>query len=209
MAQNVFALLLGFPGVGKLTIAQKLGPMLLARVIDNHWINNPILALLDDDGSSPLPDTVWEQTAIIRQAVLDTIVTLCHPSANFIFTNAGIQGNARSLSSYQQIETTAHRRGSLFVPVRLLCDEAELIRRIATSSRRERLKSIDTEAARHRSKTTTVLDPEHPNGLTIDVSAVGAEESAKAIYAHIVDRARNRGVDAERTPLNGSAVSRS
>ncbi|MFD1984874.1 chloramphenicol phosphotransferase [Mesorhizobium newzealandense] len=186
--QNVFVLLLGFPGVGKLTVAQELGSLLPARVIDSHWINNPILGLLDDDGRRPLPDSVWEHTAKIRQAVLDTIATLCDPSANFIFTHAGIQENTRSLASYEQMKDAAERRSALFVPVRLLCTEAELIRRVALPSRRDRLKSIDPEAARRRSRTAVVLDPKHPNSLTFDVTAVSAEETARTIYARLIDR---------------------
>jgi len=38
--------LLGPAGVGKLTIARELAPVLKARAVDNHWINNPILGLL-------------------------------------------------------------------------------------------------------------------------------------------------------------------
>lgn len=184
---RIFLSLIGFPGVGKFTIAQKLGATLSARVIDNHWINNPILALLDDDGRSTLPDAVWEQTAKVRQAVLDTVATLSNPVANFIFTYSGIQGSARSLASYQQMKGAADRRDALFIPVRLLCDEAELIRRVTSPDRRNRLKSIDPEAARRLSQTATVFDPKHPNGLTMDVTAISAEKSAMAIYAQIAD----------------------
>ncbi|WP_192254612.1 chloramphenicol phosphotransferase [Mesorhizobium caraganae] len=187
--ENVFVLLLGFPGVGKLTIARELGSLLPARVVDNHWINNPILALLDDDGRGPLPDAVWEHTAKIRQAVLDTVTTLCDPSGNFIFTHSGIQGDIRSLTSYGQMRKAADLRGALFMPIRLLCDEAELVRRVVSPGRRDRLKSIDPEAARNRSQTATVLEPEDQNGLTFDVTAISAEESARTIYARILDRA--------------------
>ncbi|TIN15993.1 MAG: chloramphenicol phosphotransferase [Mesorhizobium sp.] len=188
MVQSVFVLLLGFPGVGKLTIARELVTALSGQVIDNHWINNPVLALLADDGRRTLPDAVWEQTAKVRQAVLDTVATLCPPAANFIFTNSGIQGDARSLAFYQQMKDASDRRGAHFVPVRLLCEEAELVRRVMSPTRRDRLKSIDPEAARRRSRTVAVLDPKHPNSLTIDVTAISAAEAATRIHEHIKDR---------------------
>ena len=46
---SVFVLLLGFPGVGKLTIAKELGSLISAKIVDNHWFNNPILRLLDEE----------------------------------------------------------------------------------------------------------------------------------------------------------------
>ncbi|MGH6773236.1 chloramphenicol phosphotransferase [Brucella tritici] len=186
MVQNVFILLLGFPGVGKLTIAQKLSEVFPARIIDNHWINNPILALLDNDGQSRLPDAIWEQTAKVRDAVLSTIVRFCDPSANFILTSAGVEDHAKSLESYQQVKNAADQRGALFVPVRLLCNENELVRRVASPSRLQRLKSVDIEDARRRSRTATVLNPSHENVLSIDVTRISTQDSAKIIHAHVL-----------------------
>ncbi len=61
---RVFVLLMGFPGVGKLTIANELSTLVSAKVIDNHWFNNPIFRLLDDDGITPsrtgYPNTLEE-----------------------------------------------------------------------------------------------------------------------------------------------------
>jgi hypothetical protein len=42
----------GFPGVGKLTIANALAPELNAKIVDNHWINDPILGVAFDFSSS-------------------------------------------------------------------------------------------------------------------------------------------------------------
>ncbi|MBX5038956.1 AAA family ATPase [Rhizobium lentis] len=181
-----FVLLIGFPGVGKLTIAKELSPLLAAKVIDNHWFNNPILRLLDDDGTTPLPSGVWEYTGRVRQAVLDAIVDHAPPTANFIFTHAGLEGDERSTRTFQQIAGAARQCEALLVPVRLLCDEEELARRIITPARRERLKSIDAHASRENSRRAQVLNPQHRFTLNLDVTSKTPEASAAAIRDHIL-----------------------
>lgn len=183
---NTFVLLMGFPGVGKLTIARALSPLLSAKVIDNHWFNNPILRLLDDDGTTPLPSGIWEYTGRVRQAVLDAIVAYGPPSANFIFSHAGIEGDERSNRTFRQIAGAARECGALLVPVRLLCDEEELIRRVTTPARREHLKSIDAHASREKSRRAQVLDPKHQFTLNLDVTSKTAEASAAEIRDHIL-----------------------
>ena len=42
---NIFLYLLGFAGTGKLTIARAFARSVGAKVVDNHWINNPIFGL--------------------------------------------------------------------------------------------------------------------------------------------------------------------
>ncbi|OWV86536.1 chloramphenicol phosphotransferase [Rhizobium sp. N122] len=186
---NIFILLIGFPGVGKLAIAKELSLLFPAKIIDNHWFNNPILRLLDDDGTSPLPEGIWEYTGRVRQAVLDAIVAYSAPSANFIFTHAGIEGDQRSIRTFQQIAAAAEQRQALLVPVRLLCDEDELARRISTPARRAHLKSIDVEASRKRSRQACVLDPQHQNTLMLDVTFASPQESAAAIRDHVLNAA--------------------
>jgi predicted kinase len=122
-ATNVFVYLIGFAGVGKLTTARKLADLLDARVVDNHWINNPIFGLVDRDRGAPLPPTVWEQTRKVRDAVLETIATLSAPHANFILTNSLANEDPEDRKIYEAVRATAERRGALFVSVRLLCDE--------------------------------------------------------------------------------------
>ncbi|MBX5203076.1 chloramphenicol phosphotransferase [Rhizobium sp. NZLR1] len=191
---NIFILLIGFPGVGKLAIAKELSPLFSAKIVDNHWFNNPILRLIDDDGTSPLPNGIWEYTGRVRQAVLDAIVAYGAPSANFIFTHAGIEGDERSMRTFQQIAAAAQQRQALLVPIRLLCDEDELARRISTPARRVHLKSIDVEASRERSRRACVLDPQHQNTLVLDVTFASPGESADAIRNHVLNAASSRNV---------------
>lgn len=182
---GVRIVLIGFPGVGKLTIAKELNAMVSAKIVDNHWINNPILRLLDEDGTASLPKGIWEFTGRVRQTVLDAI-TAYAPSANFIFTHAGLEGDERSLRTFQQIAGAAEACDAVLVPVRLLCDEEELARRVSNPERRERLKSTDVAASRDRSRRAGVFDPLHPNTLVLDVTSASPAKTAIAIRDHIL-----------------------
>ncbi|MBN9981562.1 AAA family ATPase [Rhizobium laguerreae] len=181
---TVFVLLLGFPGVGKLTIAKELASLLSAKIVDNHWFNNPILRLLDD--AAPLPKGVWEYTGRVRQAVLDAITAYSGPSGNFIFTHAGVEGDERSMRTYQQFFDAAGQCAAVFVPVRLLCAEEELARRVSSPARRDHLKTTDVETSRNRSQQAVVLDIPHQHALTLDVTFMSPSESAAAIRDHVV-----------------------
>jgi hypothetical protein len=173
------------PGSGKLTVARELSLLLEARVIDNHWINNPIFGLIDNDRVTPFPTGVWNQISKVRQAVLDTIATLSAPEANFILTHAGYDDDREDLAIYHAIVTTAERRKALFVPVRLLCEEGELARRVVSPERASRLKSMDPEAARRDTRNREVLKVNHANQMTLDTSAISPQESARLIVEHI------------------------
>jgi shikimate kinase len=59
MSKGLIVRLVGFPGAGKLTIAKSLAPMTGATIVDNHWINDPILRLVAKDGSTAVPEAVW------------------------------------------------------------------------------------------------------------------------------------------------------
>ncbi|WP_028740463.1 phosphotransferase-like protein [Rhizobium leguminosarum] len=182
---SVFVLLLGFPSVGKLTIARELGSLISAKIVDNHWFNNPILRLLDEEGTGPLPKGIWEYTGRVRQAVLDAIAAYSDPSANFIFTHAGVAGDERSTRTYQQFIDAARQRAAVFVPVRLLCAEEELARRVSSPARRDHLKTTEVETSRSRSRQAVVLDIPHQHALTLDVTFMSPSESAAAIRDHI------------------------
>jgi hypothetical protein len=188
MLKNVMVYLVGFSGTGKLTVARELALPLEARVVDNHWINNPIFGLIDNDRVTSFPTGVWDQVAKVRQAVLDTVATLSAPRANFILTHAGCDDDADDWEIYNAIVRTAERRRAVFIPVRLLCEEAELVRRVVSPERAQRLKSMDPEAASREARVRNVLKVNHTNQLTLDISAISPQESARLILEHIQAR---------------------
>ena len=187
MRKNVIVYLVGFSGAGKLTVARELAVPLRARVVDK--INNPIFGLLDNDRVTPFPTAaVWDQVDKVRQAVLDTIATLSARETNFILTHAGYDDDPEDWKIYGAIARAADHRGALFVPVRLLCEEAELMRRVVSPERASRLKSMDPVAASREARTREVLRPSHDNAMTLDISAISSQESARLILEHIETR---------------------
>jgi predicted kinase len=178
------ACLVGFPGVGKLTIARALAIMTGASVVDNHWINDPIVRLVAKDGSAPVPAGVWPQVARVRTAVLDTIATVVPAGRNFIFTYAGSDEDPADRAAFEDYRDVARRRGSRFIPVRLLCAEAELVRRIQSPERRGK-KLTDPDDASHNAKFLTPLDLRLPGTLSLDVTNLIPEAAASAIFDHI------------------------
>jgi len=176
--------LVGFPGAGKLTIAQNLARSINATVIDNHWINDPILRLVARDNLTPAPDAVWPLVAQVRRAVLEAIATLAPNDRSFIFTYAGSDEDPADRKAFDEYREVANRRGAHFVPVRLLCDENELARRIQSPGRHGR-KLMDVAEAIHNVRSYTVLNPRAPNGLTLDITRLSPETAAAIIFEHI------------------------
>lgn len=172
--------LIGSPGVGKYTIGQELAALTGARLVDNHSIANVLFNLLDQDGVKPLPPAIWAQVRQVRRAVLDTMMHISPPHLSFIFTNY-IRGEDETEYAYfLENVAVAEVRGSKFIPVLLTCETDELINRISTDSRRERMKLIDPGEGRRLNEMPR-FTTDHPNFAVLDVTAIAPEESARRI----------------------------
>lgn len=172
--------LIGAPGVGKYTIGRELAALTGARLVDNHSINNVLFNLLDGDGIRPLPAEIWPKVFQIRRQVLDTIMHISPRHLSFIFTNHIRGEDEAEYALFLENVAVAEIRGSRFIPIRLDCDSDELMNRIGTESRRERMKLLDPVVGR-RLNETPPFTTDHPNFLVLDVTTMPAAESARRI----------------------------
>lgn len=184
----VLVLLVGLPGTGKHTIGSVLVRRLTADgrqvcFVDNHHVTNPILSLVAQDGVSPLPQGLWDRVAEVRTAVLRTVEELSPPDWSFVFT-VDLEDEEPDRAFVQRLADIAVRRGASFHVVRLLCDLAELRRRIVTPSRRDRLKSVsEADAVERHAAGVPALADWAP--LTLDVTALRPDDAAACVQQHV------------------------
>ena len=183
--QNTVIYLIGFPGVGKLTVAKQLSTRINARIVDNQLINNPIFQLITIDDTAPIPEMAWVRIGQIREVVFSAVEELPAPDLNLIFTNALILGDPEDMSIYKRIEQVARKRNSLLVPVRLLCDVDELCKRVTSKERAEKFKLTSAETIKNKVANEMVFEPEHPHTQTIDVTHSTPDQVVDKILALI------------------------
>lgn len=187
MIKNSIIYLIGFAGVGKFTIAKEIVSLSNFKLVDNHLINNPIFSVIETDGKTPLPEEVWEKTKVIRETVFDVIQTISPSSFNFVLTNELIEGRKGDIEIYQKVLALANKRGSLFLPVRLICAENELCKRVESEDRKLYFKEIDVDAAHQKSQISNVLNPNHSNLFTLEVTHLTAKQAADVILKRLIE----------------------
>ena len=178
-------LLLGYPGTGKYTVAKAMAAGLeqlgrTTRVVDNHYVNNPVFGLVEQDGVGHLPEGLWDRVGEVRNALLATIESLSPANWTFIFTNWIAETEAEGASYIDRLKAIARTRGSDFECVRLTCDPEELRRRVVAPDRRERMKWTDSEGVLRLTETHPLLDP-GPPAFTIDNTELEPAECAAEI----------------------------
>lgn len=174
----------GYPGSGKLTIANELAKLIPdTKVYHNHLMIDPVAALVNRD--DPEYDRIRSS---FRRYILDVIATSeSTGNFNWIFTDARCTSSIGSEAA-QDYQLAAERRGVPFIPVALSC------------SLEENLQRTMTRAASINNNTTKLTDPAlvqkvrqeevmyqfgGREELQLDITNLTASEAAQKISQHL------------------------
>ncbi|MFN2578973.1 MAG: hypothetical protein ABR607_14940 [Pyrinomonadaceae bacterium] len=183
--EDTMVLLIGFAGTGKYTIGRELCERTGAKLIDNHLINNPIFRVIDADGVTPLPSSVWDRVQEVRAAVYKAIRELSPPGMGFVFTMELRESKSGDQKAFRDLERLAAACQCRFIPIRMICGVEELCRRVADPARAAMLKEISVELARKKFAEDEVLNLPHPNQRTLDVTKRTVSGSVEAILDEV------------------------
>ena len=176
--KTVILYLIGKPGTGKFTIATEISKQGYI-ICDNQLINNPIFSLLNYDGYAKIPEFAWTAISEIRSSVYNFLSD--ELTNNYVLTNVLCDVDY-DYELYEQVQSMATRRNSLFVPVKLLINEKENIKRIQNHDRLKRFKTINTKNIYTEYE---LIKISHPNLLEFDISDISAKAAAKIILHHV------------------------
>ena len=182
MTRPVVVQLLGYPGVGKYTIACELRDAMTARgdtvrLLDNHATANLILELAPPTPRSGIPADVMARVQERRRIVYDAIDQLSPAEWSLIFTNFLPPGASSSaLDRHRQL---AHSRDATFMPLVLRCDVDENVRRGTTRSAQSH-KLIDADILRSVHNRGMTI-PDWPELVELDVTFLDAATAAAEV----------------------------
>lgn len=183
--KNVIIYLLGYPGTGKYTIGKNIcrtSPDF--RLVDNHLINNPLFSLIYTDGITPLNPRIWDNVGKVWDAVIDTMIHISPPDYSFVLTNA-LSNSDKDVAWFHEVAGMADSRKALFVPVVLMIEPTEHLKRITSPDRASRMKERNSNGPARYAAANNMIRPEHPNLLTLDVSNLSPESATHHILDHI------------------------
>ncbi|MBD0391190.1 AAA family ATPase [Wolbachia endosymbiont of Pentalonia nigronervosa] len=187
--------LIGFPGSGKLTIAEELCKIIDAVIVDNNLFNNIIFDIADPC-TTDVPDDLWEKILIVRKDLLAILAVCYKKSKHYIFTNELVEGEKHDQEVFNSVVDFSEKTGMKILYVVLHCSKEELEKRIQLQGRHGKI--TDPEYV----KSTEGKKLFVPSGaLEIDNSDLSAKEVARKIVEGI-EESKKSGVTSIVTSSN-------
>lgn len=185
MLKNTIILLTGIAGTGKKTIGEAITSQDNSfRMAHHHaWID-PILKLFGNDPSAvwwSLDERGWDALNQARNVILNTIANVCPEESNFVITYEMLANNPYHQAFFDDVYETAKKRHAKLIPVRLICELDELLRRVGQQNRADFYKTQDKKLIKTRFANEKVFFSHIPHELTLDVTNLAPNESAKQI----------------------------
>lgn len=187
--KNCFILLMGFPGVGKRTVGESLAKKTNARFTHHHELYDPIFKLFCNDYEDQwnLTAQMWEKLNEVQAVYFGALADVCSRDDSFIYTEMMLDKDPYHQIDYKNILDVVKKRNAHFFPVRLICEENELLKRVQSNDRKEysEFKTRDPDLSRKRSRELEVFYSHHENEITIDNTNLSADVVADKIIEHI------------------------
>jgi len=166
--------LYGLPGTGKLTIARELAELTGIKLFHDHLTVDLLLSVFEF-GSAPfveLREKIWLSVFDEAAATLPAMIFTFNP-----------ENSVRQSFIQKTVETIGSRGGEVFF-VEVVCDPAELERRMDTRERRNHKKLVSLELFRKLQADGVFDFPKMPTPhLTLNSTRTSPRENAQMIAA--------------------------
>lgn len=185
--ENCIILLMAIAGSGKRTVGEELCKMSNFKLAHHHYWTDPIVRLLGDDSSVwwTLTDPAWGKLNEARDVVFSTMTDVCPPSSSFVITFEMLDGDPWHKIFYDRVLDVVAKKKAIFLPVRLLCNEMELLDRVQSDDRKKYFKTHDVDLIRDRVRTKKVYFSGHDNEITINNTSMSPVEVSQSILDHL------------------------
>ncbi|KAI1123613.1 hypothetical protein F5Y10DRAFT_280788 [Nemania abortiva] len=173
----------GFPGSGKLTVAtalQALGESI--TLIDNHTLIDPVSARIPRDH----PDYQRERQAERQAAFGQHVTSPSSLSRPIVFTDFQSDNELGKMVAFEY-KLAALQASRPFVPVYLVCDEQENLRRVSSQGRLASgtTKLTSADILKGMLSSSTLFRFDDCPGLTVDTTSKSPAEVAREIFDHV------------------------
>lgn len=185
MSNNPLIYLFGYPGTGKKTTAMAIEQQSDYIAIQNHLLSNPLRHILSrqSSGDYTKTETLLKHHTMKAWVNFLEFIASAAPDKGLIFTSVLYQNEPDRVTFFEFVRKWAIEQKREFIPVRLVCDQEELIRRLQSPSRDQEMKLTDPEILKKLMMENQLLQPD--NGFELDITHLTPEQAAQKILSFI------------------------